>query len=59
MFALEGVCGETENERENKKTIMWMHDIFVSRCNEDKFHTLFQRMCKAKSSWAGFGWGLR
>jgi hypothetical protein len=55
-FSLEAVSGETEKKR-NKKRILWMHDVFVSGCNEVEFRTLFQRSRKVEVL-TGRGLGL-
>jgi hypothetical protein len=53
---LEAVSGETEKKRK-KRRILWMHDVFVSGCNEVEFHTLFQRPRKVEVL-TGRGLGL-
>jgi hypothetical protein len=50
VFTLEAVCGETETKREKKMKKMWMHNLFVSKCTEGKFHMLFQRLRKVEVS---------
>jgi hypothetical protein len=45
VFILAAVCVDNEKKRKNKKTIC-TSDKFVSRCNEEEFRTLFERLCK-------------